>query len=102
MEPIEIEPFSHFAAAASAEVLADALFASCDPGQILEVWKILRESFEPAIAEQSAACLWPDALSGGDRLSYLHEAILEGGTTQLQQALLISERSRLSAAMATS
>jgi hypothetical protein len=52
------EPFSQYAAIATPEQLVDLLFAHCRPEQILGVWKLLRECFDPACADQGAACLF--------------------------------------------
>jgi|HubBroStandDraft_2_1064218.scaffolds.fasta_scaffold146044_2 hypothetical protein len=52
------EPFSQYAASATPAQLVDLLFAHCHPEQILGVWKLLRECFDPASADPGAACLF--------------------------------------------
>ena len=52
------EPFSQYAAIATPVQLVDMLFAHCHPEQILGVWKLLRECFDPASADQGATCLF--------------------------------------------
>jgi hypothetical protein len=52
------EPFPHYAGIATPDQLVDLLFAYCHPEQILGVWKLLRECFDPASADQGAACLF--------------------------------------------
>jgi hypothetical protein len=57
-DPVEIEPFPQYAGIATPEQLVDMLFAHCHPEAILGVWKLLRECFDPASADQGAACLF--------------------------------------------
>jgi hypothetical protein len=52
------EPVSQYAASATPAQLVDLLFAHCHPEQILGVWKLLRECFDPASADPGAACLF--------------------------------------------